>query len=602
MKNIKFPIFIKLLLVISFLLTAVSIFTSSRTSNYFENISLKREEEINLRFAEKSSDAFDRLMQSIYDKTIFYSQFLMQSTSEDLNNKANSIQNDSDIIALNIYSSKDLKTQLRSTLRADFIKKYKLSDDYFSKFNNELPLHNIVKGEIKIQSVTHNNVPLIWLGIPIKRDSMQQVSFIASIFIRQESLQKAYQDNGSYNIYVLDQNGKTLAHPIESYVLEAHDFSQDTFYKEALKSEIHSAQKFVNIDNKRHLKAYSKSKFGAIIISSIDESSYTEPIEFVKKQSYYILAIVLFLSISIITIFSNSLTFPIEKLLIFTKEISKGNFDLEIAKNVTSNDEVGSLAIAFDDMTVGLKERDKMKNVMDKFHGAAIADDMMSGEVDLRGSSKDVTVFFSDIRSFTKYSESRSAEEVVSMLNEYMDVMVKCIYKHNGVVDKFVGDAIMAVWGVPNSSEHDVENAVNACLDMRVELNKLNEKRIARGEDPIMIGMGLNSGQVISGTVGSEDRMEYTVIGDTVNTAARIEASTKAFGTDLLISGSVFEAVKDKYIFTQAGKVAAKGKSTHLELIKVEGVIKDGQHIILKTPYSHFEAEDEEGGKTQRVA
>ena len=457
-------------------------------------------------------------------------------------------------------------------------------------------------GEIFVKSMTHDKIPYFWMGIPVLRNRNQQVTFIASVFVRQESLQKLFQKNGNYKIYVLDEIGNTLAHPNEKFVIDNKSFFTDSFFNSAKASKINSEQRFEQEQENRVLKAFSRSKFGPVVISSIAENTYTEPINFVKKQSYFILLVVLFISITIITLFSNSLTLPIEKLLKFTKEISKGNFDLEIKNHINSNDEVGILAVAFDDMTIGLKERDKMKNVMDKFHGAAIAEDMLNGEVDLRGSSKNVTVFFSDIRSFTKFSESRTAEEVVTMLNEYMDVMVKCIYKHNGIVDKFVGDAIMAVWGVPNSTPHDVHNAVNACLDMRVELNKLNERRIARGEPAIMIGMGLNSGKVISGTVGSKDRMEYTIIGDTVNTAARIEASTKAFGTDLLISGAVYQKIKDHFIFQHAGKVAAKGKSEPLELIKVEGAIVDGKEVLLKTPYSHFEPEEEKGGKTERVA
>tara|TARA_Y100000768_G_scaffold212868_1_gene160413 strand:+ start:4955 stop:6730 length:1776 start_codon:yes stop_codon:yes gene_type:complete len=590
--------------VITLLLGSVSFFTSTRTTNYFENVSLKREEEINFRLAIKSSLEVDRLIHSIIDKTLFYSQFLIQNTQNIWSEKqSDSMKNDSDIVSISIFQTKNLSKPVQNTYQKSFLKKYKLGPSFFSQFDiSMLPLRRISNGEIVILSATRNQVPLIWIGIPILRDKYQTVTHIASVFIKQESLQKSYQDNGNYELFVLDELGNTLAHPNEEYVVNKKSFALDTLFKKASQSQLNSTQMIITKNKKRFLEAFAKSQFGPYIISSIAEESYIGPIQFVKKQSTFILVAVLFLSIVVITFFSNTLILPIEKLLSFTKEISQGNFDLDIAKNISSNDEVGVLASAFDEMTYGLKERDKIKNAMDKFHGAAITEDMLSGEVNLRGSSKDVVVFFSDIRSFTKYSESRSAEEVVSMLNEYMDVMVKCIYKHNGIVDKFVGDAIMAVWGVPTASELDVKNAVNACLDMRVELEKLNQNRIKRGEDPIMIGMGLNYGKVISGTVGSEDRMEYTVIGDTVNTAARIEASTKSFGTDLLISENVYNAVAKDFIFSEAGKVQAKGKSDSLKLIKVEGAIVGGQHIIIKTPYSHFEPEDEAGGKTQRVA
>ncbi len=189
----------------------------------------------------------------------------------------------------------------------------------------------------------------------------------------------------------------------------------------------------------------------------------------------------------------------------------------------------------------------KQKSLFSKFHGSSVAEDLISKDIGVGGQSKDVVVFFSDIRGFTAFSEKRSPEEVVEMLNEYFGVMVKIINSHGGVVDKFIGDAIMAVWGVPKSSDRDAHQAVRACLEMRKALEGLNERRIAREQPPINIGMGLHAGHAISGTIGSDERMEYTVIGNTVNTASRIEASTKAFGADLLISDTVIAKIGEDF-------------------------------------------------------
>src|SRR5580698_3677032 len=119
--------------------------------------------------------------------------------------------------------------------------------------------------------------------------------------------------------------------------------------------------------------------------------------------------------------------------------------------------------------------------MFNKFHGTGIANKLITGEMKLGGEQREATVFFSDIRSFTSFSEKVSAQEVVDMLNEYFKVMVTIITKHNGVVDKFIGDAIMAVWGAPESFGNDAANAIMACLEMRVALADLNQRRIARG-------------------------------------------------------------------------------------------------------------------------
>src|SRR5262249_4703716 len=156
-----------------------------------------------------------------------------------------------------------------------------------------------------------------------------------------------------------------------------------------------------------------------------------------------------------------------------------GNFNVKA--KVRSRDEVGQLGEAFNHMIEGLLERDKVKNMFNKFHGSSVTEDLLKGDsVGLGGSKKMVTVFFSDIRDFTKFSEGHTPEEVVAMLNEYFEVMVGLINRNGGVVDKFIGDAIMAIWGAPKTSDRDSQNAVKAALAMRVALAELNEKRIGR--------------------------------------------------------------------------------------------------------------------------
>ena len=190
-------------------------------------------------------------------------------------------------------------------------------------------------------------------------------------------------------------------------------------------------------------------------------------------------------------------------------------------------------------------------------------------------------------------SESMAPEAVVEMLNEYMTQMVSIIQSYKGVVDKYVGDAIMAIWGVPIQAPYDYQLAVLACLAMRKELNRLNKSRLARGQAALKIGMGLNTGVVIAGNIGSDTKMEYTVIGDAVNLASRIESMTKEYGTDLLISNSVYEQVKEQFVIEQAGSTRVKGKTESIDVYKVLGYYDKKTHkpIIIETPYSTYESE-----------
>jgi adenylate cyclase len=354
----------------------------------------------------------------------------------------------------------------------------------------------------------------------------------------------------------------------------------------------------MKLTQEKMLGAFAKTATDLLIVSEVPLSVVFAPSVLVKQNTYYILGIALSISFFFLFLFSLTLTNPIEKLLGLTKEIAQGNFEVVAKDIVNSKDEVGLLAHAFDEMTIGLKERDKMKTLFNKFHGTAVTEELLQNEISLGGKRKPVTVFFSDIRGFTDFSEGHTPEEVVSMLNEYFEVMVKIINDHGGVVDKFIGDAIMAVWGVPHSTENDSQNAIRACLEMRMALDQLNQDRIARNLVPIKIGMGLHSGEAISGQIGSSERMEFTVIGDAVNTASRIEGSTKSFGTDLLISKECLEKVpQEDFIFEFAGEASVQGKVENLVLYKVNGIVVDGVPTILKTPYSSYEAVEDKKSK-----
>jgi adenylate cyclase len=209
----------------------------------------------------------------------------------------------------------------------------------------------------------------------------------------------------------------------------------------------------------------------------------------------------------------------------------------------------------------------------------------MKGELALGGETKRVTVFFSDIRSFPAISEKLEPAEVVEFLNDYMTRMVDCVDKTGGVVDKFIGDAVMAVWGAPlsaGSPARDAFNCVKAALMMRSALHQFNQDRGGEKNPVIRIGCGINTGDVVAGQIGSSRRMEYTVIGDAVNLASRTEALNKPLGTDILITENT-HALIGKYLVTEEmPAITVKGKEKPVRMFAVINIrTKEG---ILKGP------------------
>ena len=237
-----------------------------------------------------------------------------------------------------------------------------------------------------------------------------------------------------------------------------------------------------------------------------------------------------------------------------------------------SNDELQLLSENFNAMVQGLKERDRLKETFGRYVTRQVADHLMAGDQKLGGELVPVTVLFSDIRSFTSISEKMPPQELLDFLNEYFTGMVDSILSNQGVVDKFIGDAIMAVFGAPSPEPDDPLNAVRAALQMRAALDHINEDFAKRGLPEVRTGIGLHYGQVVAGNMGHSERMEYTVIGDTVNVASRLEGMTKQLGCDIVISGELYEQVKDAVDADPLEKIKVKGRAEELMVYRVNAL------------------------------
>jgi|SaaInlStandDraft_6_1057023.scaffolds.fasta_scaffold07903_3 adenylate cyclase len=600
--RILVPIAFKMVFLISaIMLSAMALITYQSTEKFTE-ISSTREKDNNAVQARARATEVEGLFVSYVDKIkVIASLLLKEHVNKGENKKALDLtfNQDKDLVVVEVIKLDQPETDTPIRLvNEDFLKQYKLDKTYidslrsFQKKFNRFQFDSVFSGELEIRnSLTKNGAPLISIGVPFVTDDMGRITHVAIGEVRLDRLQKIFGVVSERTMYLVDKDGQLLAHPDEKKVFQAQSMSAIEIVQKAMDSPLKVGDtRFFNEELKEDfIGAFARTSIGIIVIAQISEELILEASRSVKRESIRIAGQVLSAALFLIFIFSISLTSPIEKLAEMAAKVAKGDF--KVKSNVSSKDEVGALADAFDEMVVGLEERDKVKNVLNKFHGSAITDDLLKGELELGGSNKEVTVFFSDIRDFTKFSEGHTPEEVVMMLNEYFAIMVSIINKNKGVVDKFIGDAIMAVWGAPEKSDDDPFNAVKASLEMRQELDKLNERRQLRGEVPIKIGVGIHTGRAISGTIGSDERMEYTVIGDAVNTASRIEASTKSFGTDLLISGETSDIIAESYLIEEAGKVEVKGKTEPLRLYKVKGYIDaDGNEIRVQTEWSDYEA------------
>lgn len=226
---------------------------------------------------------------------------------------------------------------------------------------------------------------------------------------------------------------------------------------------------------------------------------------------------------------------------------------------------IGSMIVIED-----ISTEKRLKSTMSRYMDPAIADRLLAtGTEILGGTSVECTVLFADVRGFTTLTEQLGPQGTVALLNEYFTLMVDCIQQENGMLDKFIGDAIMAAFGIPVGHEDDADRAVRAAIAMIVTLNKWNLQRTTDGRLPVNIGIGLNTDTVVSGNIGSSKRMDFTIIGDGVNLAARLESACKQYGSKILISEFTMRRLKGTYRLREIDLVVVKGKTRPVAIYEV---------------------------------
>lgn len=251
-----------------------------------------------------------------------------------------------------------------------------------------------------------------------------------------------------------------------------------------------------------------------------------------------------------------------------------GHGDLDQQVTLYTSDEFEDLAQAINKMTIGLKERERLKMNFARYVSQHVLDAILKSDkpTKLEGERRKITVLFSDIRQFTHLSEALPPEQVVMLLNEYFGVMLDVIFKYQGTLDKFLGDGIMVEFGAPLDDSMQELHAINTALEMQQQLHELCTRWAQEGKPHIDMGIGIHTGLAVVGNIGSEKRMEYTAVGDTVNVAARLEQATKILKTPILISEMTYMAVKDKYHFHCLGPITLAGKTLPITVYSIEAL------------------------------
>ena len=421
-------------------------------TNLFSKDNIARVQESNLDSARLLSSEVRGSLTHLTEKMRLIGVTLMQSlTPEQLDTLTRPFfEQERDLIIETVFGrvGKQFRPFGRSANHSA-LKDLEIEFEEVAKLHQKLDFSKMFAGQETIRrDQVKGNIPVLTISVPLISDDKGNVSHIAVATLRQDRFLKSVQGNSIIQSYLVDQAGYLLAHADQARVLKGENVSHLGIVKHLLSGNTNNGQtRFIDPEtNTAFLGAFNTVGFAGIgVISQVEEAKALEAAKKVKDTSLIITIIVAAIAFLVVFYFSLSLTQPLVRLVDATSEVAKGNYEVRLKKG--PNDEIGDLTAAFSEMTKGLAEREKIKTAFSKFHSKEMAEKVLSGELKLGGERKEATVFFSDVRGFTAMSEKLDPEALVKILNRYMTRMVQVILDNGGIVDKYVGDAIMAVWG-----------------------------------------------------------------------------------------------------------------------------------------------------------
>jgi class 3 adenylate cyclase len=416
---------------------------------------------------------------------------------------------------------------------------------------------------------------VIYIGVPIKDESGAVLGGINARFDLQTLLADyiaTVRFNQSGYAVLATNDGRILAHPKPERIND--DISSYPAIQQAQRAAGKGAAVQRNKEGRERLMIYRTIKNPStleakpwILMAEVDESEALAPLSTLYDEFAGGLAVLVVVSLLVAWRLSASIRRPVRELLAMVRRIQGG--ELAARVSVGGRDELGQIGDALNEMARGLEERDRVKDVFGRYIATQISEKILKGDINLGGEMRNVTILFSDIRNFTAMSEELAPQQVVAFLNNYFSEMVEAVFEQGGVLDKFMGDGMLAVFGSLGDQPDHAVRAVRAALRMKALLGKINGERSVAGKPPIAIGVGIHTDDVIVGNIGSNRRLEYTVIGDGVNTTSRVETLNKQFGTTILITQTTYEAVKDAFECRPMPDAQLRGKNRTFSFYEV---------------------------------
>lgn len=431
-------------------------------------------------------------------------------------------------------------------------------------------LARVFAGRPAVFNVTDSEIPLMAVVSP---SSVSQE--IRAIVIDSRKIVRRDESDGIAHTFLVNDEGHIVANPESAHLQDIVSSSILPIVMKMTTSPQDNEQLRYEVESKGYIGAFQKiPRYGLAVVSTIEEDRAFEGVGRIRRQSILLTLIILTFGTIVTVFFSRSMTDPIRTLVTAAKEIEQGNFEVELKP--TTSDELGLLTHHVGLMAGGLKERERIRDAFRKFVNKDLASLAVSADFQPGGERRECTIFFIDLRNFTALCEQLEPEEVVALLNDYFREMIGWVVINGGTVDKLIGDAIMAHWGAIRQGNvaKDAEKAINAALVMRAMLILMNrDKDEARPN--LYFGCGIATGDVIAGQIGSEVKLEFTVVGNAVNLAARLEPLNKHFGCDILISESTHSLVQEHFRFVEMPPIEVRGKEKLQRVFAVLGRLDD---------------------------
>ena len=570
-----FTIQLKLMGIISILFIFTVTIIILLATKYFKEETERIVDDMNLRNVRVTGSKVKTDISAILDKA---TQMIVILQSESNSEKYINLffKNDPDFLLLGLYRKKEEKlTPVKLITNKEYLSEYQLKNE---------DLESIISLNQSVFERSFEGEPILYNASPGAKEPVFAISFpqtdgdkqdIIIAIIRLDKIESAFKKSDYTEIFLVNGDGLVIAHDDPKVLFTSANFSEITIVDQMLKSNITNGKKtYIAPDGKEYIGAFQKIGFAnSGVISVVEEEKAMEAVYNIQRRNIYIMIIGVSLALIVVFIFAKTLSNPILLLLSATVEIAKGNFKVKIKPS--TKDEVGLLTEYFVTMGEGLEEREKVKSILGNMIDPVVVGEAMKDMDALkRGSEKQITAFFSDVAGFSTISEELSSVDLAALLNEYLSAMTLILKKYNGVLDKYIGDAIVGIFNAPVDVPNHPLAAGIASIEMIAKLRELREYWVknnlytkeAREMD---VRIGLNFGLAKVGFMGTDALASYTMMGDTVNLAARLEAAGKDYGVNILISESMNNEVANDLYTRGLDLVRVKGKNEPVKLFEL---------------------------------